>query len=116
MIEAPEQIPTIDISPWLIEGSSERDKQHVVDQMHHAATTYGFFQAVGHGVSSETRQEIFDVTKRFFSLPLEDRMEVSIHKSIGQAFRGYEPSLLQTHRAGLLPDTKEVESSNFLVP
>lgn len=109
MAEAPPAyIPTVDIGAWLNPDSSEADKQHVVDQVHHAATTYGFFQIVEHGVTPETRQNILDLTKRFFALPIEERMSVSVSNSMGQSFRGYEPSLIQTHHKGLLPDTKEV--------
>ena len=72
MADAPaEKIPTIDIGSWLSADSSEADKQRTVDEVHHAATTYGFFQAVGHGVTWETRQQMLDLTKRFFSLPIE---------------------------------------------
>lgn len=106
--EAGHYIPTIDISPWLLPGASEAAKQSVVEQVHHAATTYGFFQAVGHGVTPEKRQQMLDLTKKFFALPLEERMEISVSKSMGQSFRGYEPSLIQTHHEGLMPDTKEV--------
>ena len=108
-----EKIPTIDISPWLAANSSEADKKHVAEEVHHAATTYGFFQAVGHGVTRETRQQMLDLTKRFFALPLEERMKVNVNKSLGQSFRGYEPSLIQTHHQGLLPDTKEVHNTRW---
>lgn len=101
-------IPTIDIGPWVKPDSSEADKQRVVNEVHHAATTYGFFQIVEHGVTPQTRQQVLDLTKRFFALPLEERMAVSVSNSLGQSFRGYEPSLIQTHHKGLLPDTKEV--------
>ncbi|KAK3192892.1 hypothetical protein K4F52_001249 [Lecanicillium sp. MT-2017a] len=100
-------IPTIDIGPWVKPDSSEADKQRVVNEVHHAATTYGFFQIVEHGVTPQTRQQVLDLTKRFFALPLEERMAVSVSNSLGQSFRGYEPSLIQTHHKGLLPDTKE---------
>lgn len=105
---SPAYIPTVDIGAWLNPDATEADKQHVVDQVHHAATTYGFFQIVEHGVTPETRQQILDLTKKFFALPIEERMSVSVSNSLGQSFRGYEPSLIQTHHKGLLPDTKEV--------
>ena len=107
-----ETIPTIDISPWLSTESAKEDKQRVAEEVHHAATTYGFFQIVGHGVTRETRKQILDVTKLFFGLPLEERMKVSVSKSMGLSFRGYEPSLIQTHHQGLLPDTKEAHEAS----
>ncbi|OJK04798.1 hypothetical protein ASPACDRAFT_109689 [Aspergillus aculeatus ATCC 16872] len=36
-------IPTVDIAPWLNPHASETARQHVVDAMHDAGTTYGFF-------------------------------------------------------------------------
>ncbi|KAM6485394.1 Clavaminate synthase-like protein [Trichoderma sp. SZMC 28011] len=107
MAEVPQQIPTIDISAWVNPASSAADKQRVVDEVHHAATTYGFFQCAGHGITPETREQIFNLSKRFFSLPMEERMEISVKKSLGQSFRGYEPPFLQNHHKHLLPDTKE---------
>ncbi|XDG01031.1 hypothetical protein ABKA04_000646 [Annulohypoxylon sp. FPYF3050] len=104
---APDAIPTVDISAFTDPNSSEEAKQAVVDAVRHACTTYGFFYLAGHGVSKEKREGIMDCAKRFFDLPMEDRMDVWIGKSMGKSFRGYEPPGIQTHQKGLLPDIKE---------
>jgi hypothetical protein len=103
-----ESIPTIDISAFTSPTASEQEKRAVVEAVRHACTTYGFFQLVGHGVSLEMQEGMLERTRRFFALPMEERMEVSVSKSMGRSFRGYEPPLIQTHHEGLLPDTKEV--------
>ena len=102
-------IPTIDISPWLNPNGSQRARDGVVQAVSQACSTYGFFNLIGHGVPVEAQQKIFECTKKFFDLPLEEKMEVSVDKSLGKSFRGYEPSKIQTHQDGLLPDTKEVK-------
>lgn len=102
-------IPTIDIGPWLNPNGSERARDGVVQAVSQACSTYGFFNLIGHGVPVEAQQKIFECTKKFFDLPLEEKLEVSVDKSLGKSFRGYEPSKIQTHQDGLLPDTKEVK-------
>ena len=101
-------IPTIDIGPWLDPNTSQEAKRDVVARIQDACSTYGFFNLVGHGVPVEKQVMIRKAAKLFFDLPLEKKMGVSVDKSMGKSFRGYEPSLIQTHQEGLLPDTKEV--------
>ena len=103
-------IPTIDIGPWLSADASQQAKDDVVKQVSLACSTYGFFNLVGHGIPVEAQKRAWEASKKFFDLPLDEKMEVSVDKSMGKAFRGYEPSLIQTHQEGLLPDTKEVRS------
>ena len=101
-------IPTIDIGPWLSQTATQEAKDNVVRQVRDACSTYGFFNLVGHGVPTQAMKQAWEASKTFFKLPLEDKMKVSVDKSLGKSFRGYEPSLIQTHQDGLLPDTKEV--------
>lgn len=112
---APESIPTIDISAFTSPTASEQEKREVVEAVRHACATYGFFQLAGHGVPLAMQEGMLERTKRFFALPMEERMDVSVSKSMGRSFRGYEPPLIQTHHEGLLPDTKEVRSGSFKV-
>ena len=90
--------------------ASQQDLNRIVEDVHDACSTYGFFNLVGHGVPVETQKRVWEASKLFFDLPLKEKMEVSVDKSMGNAFRGYEPSLIQTYQDGLLPDTKEVKS------
>lgn len=104
---APEAIPTVDISSF-IANASDQTLREVVEAVRHACTTYGFFYLVGHGVSLEDQNKALQCAKLFFTLPVEERMEVAIKNSMGKSHRGYEPPGIQTHQEGLLPDTKEV--------
>ncbi|EED18007.1 1-aminocyclopropane-1-carboxylate oxidase, putative [Talaromyces stipitatus ATCC 10500] len=111
-----EVIPTVDISAWLSSTASPESKNKVVEEVRSACNKYGFFNLVGHGIPAEAREKIFGCTKKFFDLPLEEKMKISVDKSLGKSFRGYEPSLIQTHQDGLLPDTKECFITGAEIP
>lgn len=108
-------IPTIDISPFLAENASEQLVNEVVEAVRQACKKYGFFQLVGHGVPDEERNGILECAKRFFKLPIEERMELQIKNSMGKSFRGYEPPEIQIHQEGLKADTKEVGLGGAIV-
>ena len=103
-----EAIPTIDISAFLSPSASEQARREVVAAVSSACSKYGFFNLVGHGIPQEAQKSALEVNKMFFQLPETERMEVWIGKSLGRSFRGYEPSGIQTHHEGLMPDIKEV--------
>ncbi|KAL3953112.1 hypothetical protein ACCO45_013055 [Purpureocillium lilacinum] len=103
---APDAIPTVDISAFIADPAGE-SALNVVEAVRHACTTYGFFYLVGHGVSLEEQNKALDCAKLFFTLPLEEKLDVSLSKSLGKSHRGYEAPGIQTHKEGLLPDTKE---------
>lgn len=96
-----DEIPTIDIQPWL-DGSGPDD---VVRAVRAACMTYGFFQLVGHGVSLASQGEIFDCARTFFSLPLEHKTALAKDPNSG---RGYEAMGSQALQAGQAADRKEV--------
>ncbi|KAH9885142.1 Clavaminate synthase-like protein [Xylariomycetidae sp. FL2044] len=100
-------IPTINIGAFLDPNSSAEAKRDVVKAVSDACHVYGFFNLVGHGIPQEALREALELNKMFFALPEESKKEVLISKSVGRSFRGYEPSGIQTHHKGLLPDTKE---------
>ncbi|XP_023638910.1 gibberellin 20 oxidase 1-like [Capsella rubella] len=47
----------------------------------------GFFYVVNHGISEELKEEAFEQSKRFFTLPLEEKMKVLRNEK----YRGYAP-------------------------
>jgi len=106
-ITPPAAIPTVDISPFFSPGASEAARQAVIEGVSDACHTYGFFNLIGHGVPREALRDALECNKLFFALPEDKKMEVWIGKSVGRSFRGFEPSGIQTHHEGLLPDTKE---------
>ena len=101
-------IPTIDISSWLSSNSSKESRDNVINALRDACRTYGFFQLVGHNVPLTLQEKVFDSAEAFFKLPLEERMDVWIKKSLGLSNRGYEAFQGQTLQNGMLPDMKEV--------
>lgn len=108
-IEQPvDVIPTIDLSPWLSNEATEEARARVVKELHDACVTYGFFQLVGHGISLDLQKEILGCAAKFFDLPIEEKMDISIKKCMGRANRGYEVLSGQTLQTGALPDLKEV--------
>jgi isopenicillin N synthase-like dioxygenase len=67
-------VPVIDIAPF-IEGSSG-GKQAVAAEVGRACTDIGFFSVVGHGVPEALIQRMSDVSRRFFDLPLSEKLKV----------------------------------------
>ncbi|XP_062079713.1 protein SRG1-like [Humulus lupulus] len=58
-------IPVIDLS--MLSSKSELEK------LRSALSTWGCFQAIGHGISSSFLDKVREVGKEFFSLPMEDK-------------------------------------------
>jgi isopenicillin N synthase-like dioxygenase len=79
--KAATSIPMIDIG-----GRSAAD---VAAQIHRACRETGFFYVAGHGVDRRLRDAQFAFAKRFFDLPLEQKMALNMKKSVSAA--GYEP-------------------------
>jgi isopenicillin N synthase-like dioxygenase len=107
-LETPKTIPLVDISAFIDTNATEQAKEDVVKAVSDACHTYGFFYLVGHGIPEADRQQTLDCARLFAKLPLEEKMDISVSKCMGQSFRGYEPPALQLHQKELLPDTKEV--------
>ncbi len=74
---SPTVVPVIDIAPFL-EGSPE-GKRQVAEQVGRACTEIGFLTIVGHGVSRELIQQTYDVSRRFFDLPSEEKNRVRVN-------------------------------------
>lgn len=99
------QFPLIDISGY-INPSSPEERAQVVAQIRDAFKTYGFFQCTGHGVPVSLQREMFKSLERFYNLPKEEKMEISVHKS--PCRRGYEASGVHSRDGKAIPDAKEV--------
>ncbi|KAK2399585.1 2-oxoglutarate (2OG) and Fe(II)-dependent oxygenase superfamily protein [Trifolium repens] len=64
------EIPTIDLS------NLHSSRATVVDQIHHAASTVGFFQVINHGVSLELMRSVISAIKAFHEQPAEVKAQV----------------------------------------
>ena len=79
------QIPLIDFSPFL-EGDPQ-GKRNVSLQIGKACRNIGFFYISNHGIKPETVDTTVKEIKRFFALPLEEKLKISIENST--CHRGY---------------------------
>ncbi|MES0864284.1 2-oxoglutarate and iron-dependent oxygenase domain-containing protein [Ruegeria sp. SCPT10] len=82
--ESFDKIPVIDIAP-LLDGS---DKQKVAKKIRWALSNAGFMYVKNHNVAQDFVEKVFDVTRRFFDLPMEDKMKLHVSNS-DVALRGY---------------------------
>ena len=72
-------------------------------ELRSACLNLGFFYVANHGVPEALHEGIFDVTKRYFALPLEERMKDLMDTRFK---RGFMPHGL-SHSPGFDPDLKE---------
>ena len=69
------EVPVIDISPCFTGGQSERRAlARAVDQ---ACRDIGFLVIRGHGVPATLLERMHEVSRRFFDLPLVEKMRVA---------------------------------------
>jgi isopenicillin N synthase-like dioxygenase len=81
------QLPIIDIEPLLI---AIGDKEAVAAQIAQACRESGFFYIVGHHVDQQLQSKLEDVSRRFFSQDLKEKLDIGMEKG-GRAWRGYFP-------------------------
>jgi len=80
-------VPTIDISPWVGDGTDDA-RAAVAAAVDHACRTVGFMQIVGHGVPDATIEGLTAGLDEFFALPLADKK--AYVRPAGEN-RGYSP-------------------------
>lgn len=81
------ELPVIDFAP--MSGTNEQAKERVAREVHDACRDIGFLTIVNHPVPPEKIREIFRQSKRFFALPLQEKMHAYMGNS--NLFRGYLP-------------------------
>lgn len=74
-----ESIPVIDMS--------NLDDPNVATQIAAAAERWGFFQIVNHGVPIEVLENVKKATRRFFELPVEDKIKFTQEHSATNSVR-----------------------------
>lgn len=104
---SPVLIPTVDISSFLTNPLS-KEAELVVSEIKDACMAVGFFQIIGHGISPDLQEVVFEGAKSFFSLP----QEIKEHY-VGSPGRGYELIGTQALDPSTKPDLKEV---NIILP
>ncbi|KAK2598033.1 hypothetical protein QQS21_005870 [Conoideocrella luteorostrata] len=96
-------IPVIDFSGF--QSGDLAKKQDVVNQVRESCLYNGFFQITGRGVPLEQQNQVMRCAKKFFSMSLEDKNEVS--KDNNTWNRGYEMLRSQILEEGTHPELKE---------
>ncbi|EAN96965.1 putative thymine-7-hydroxylase [Trypanosoma cruzi] len=76
--------PIIDVSPLYQNTGAVMEVAKKIDE---ACRTWGFFYVVGHPIPRERFQELSRMARKFFSLPLEEKLQIDIKKS--RHHRGY---------------------------
>lgn len=81
------QIPTVDITPYVADGTPEQRAQ-VARDIDAACRSVGFIQIVGHGIAPDVADGLASAIDDFFALPLEEK-----RRTIRPAAenRGYTP-------------------------
>ncbi|WP_020468040.1 isopenicillin N synthase family dioxygenase [Zavarzinella formosa] len=78
-------LPVIDVSPLLSEGTG---MAAVAAKLDAACRQSGFFYVTGHGVDTELQRRLHDLSREFFSLPVEVKDRIAMRYG-GRAWRGY---------------------------
>jgi isopenicillin N synthase-like dioxygenase len=94
-----DEVPTLDLTA-LLAGD---DLGPLAARLHHACETIGFFYVKNHGVPDTVIDNIFAATRRYFDLPLEERLKMKIDDRFR---RGFMPQGINQH-PGYAPDLKE---------
>lgn len=79
------------------------DLKPIAEKMRHACVTTGFFYVANHGIPESVVNGVFDATRRYFDLPIEQRMP---HRMDEKYRRGFMPQGINQH-PGFAPDLKE---------
>ncbi|BCR86035.1 isopenicillin N synthase family dioxygenase [Aspergillus chevalieri] len=95
--------PVLDFSPFYGEDSAAKAK--LVESIKGCCLYNGFFQIIGHRVPIELQQAVMRCTKRFFEMPLEQKLKID--KNNNTFNRGYELLRSQMLEAGTGPELKE---------
>ncbi|KAK9716336.1 hypothetical protein RND81_06G226300 [Saponaria officinalis] len=84
------------------------DRRSTAASLRKACIETGFFYIVNHGVEKDLLQRLFDESKKFFELPVEDKMKLS-----RKEYRGY--SAMFAEKLDLTSDTKGDPKETFYV-
>lgn len=82
------QLPQFDLSAWHATRNNPILRQKMADALCLACHEVGFFLLVNHGVDKTLIDSVFQLSRQFFDLPIDDRK--SIDKRASRHFRGWE--------------------------
>lgn len=98
-------VPVVDLSAFSTDGTYN-EKQQQAKELVKACHDVGFVYVRGHGVPDEALNETFRVSRKFFALPVEDKMKAP-HPPGYAIHRGYSwPGLEKVSNAASAEDDK----------
>ncbi|HWF40357.1 MAG TPA: 2-oxoglutarate and iron-dependent oxygenase domain-containing protein [Candidatus Acidoferrales bacterium] len=103
-----DEVPVLDLENLL----SEKGIQRLARELRNACETTGFFYVANHGVPEKVIEDAFQATKRYFALPVEQRLRDKIDERFR---RGFMPMGINQH-PGFAPDLKESFDYGFDLP
>jgi len=99
-VETAESLPTLDLRRF--DGGRD-ERAAFLGELREAARNFGFFYLVGHGVQDRLTRDVVSLSRRFFSLPEQDKLAIEMVKS--PHFRGYNRAGFEYTRGE--PDWRE---------
>ena len=94
-------LPIVDIASA---SRSDADFDRMAVSLDRACCEFGFFYVTGHGVDPRFGAALESLARRFFSLPVEEKLAIAMTRG-GRAWRGYFP--LGGELTSGRPDRKE---------
>lgn len=82
---APTAPPILDFSPFY--GGDNEAKAKLVEEVRKCCNYNGFFQITGHRVPLDLQRRVMNCSKRFFDLPLEEKMQIDKSITLNQRLR-----------------------------
>ncbi|KAJ6057879.1 hypothetical protein N7460_001153 [Penicillium canescens] len=95
--------PILDFSPFY--GGDSEAKSKLIEEVRKCCHYNGFFQITGHRVPLDLQRRVMDCSRRFFDLPLEEKLKID--KNHNSFNRGYELLRSQMLEVGTGPELKE---------
>ncbi|KAJ4895064.1 2-oxoglutarate (2OG) and Fe(II)-dependent oxygenase superfamily protein [Raphanus sativus] len=83
------QDPTMQVPSLNCIDLADHDLHRSVVSLKQACLDSGFFYVINHGINEEFMEDVFEQSKKFFALPLEEKMKVLRNEK----HRGYTPVL-----------------------
>ncbi|KAK9146380.1 hypothetical protein Sjap_006283 [Stephania japonica] len=84
-------VPIIDLHLISSPTSSTQQKQDEIEKLKSALTSWGLFQAIGHGISSSLLDDLRKMAREFFDLPINEKRRYATNKdgANDNYFQGY---------------------------
>lgn len=98
-----ETLPVIEMSALFDRGDAA-GRARVAREIARACEAHGFFYLTGHGIGLEVLRELEAQSRRFFALPLEEKLAIDMARG-GRAWRGFFP--VGGELTSGVPDLKE---------